>query len=149
VEAKLASGDWKKEKVHVLKKPDQHQGIQPGQKKQKKNRKAVKKPEDNKLTLTIETLSYFDQIKVSPPSYSKEIDETIKQLNEKKEYFTKMSDDLNDGKKPEAAEKKADESDKKETNSEDGEKKAMKGEKKQKKSAVKMDDEDMFPSLGA
>jgi len=94
-------------------------------------------------------LSYFDQIKVSPPSYSKEIDETIKQLNEKKEYFTKMSDDLNDGKKPEAAEKKADESDKKETNSEDGEKKAMKGEKKQKKSAVKMDDEDMFPSLGA
>jgi hypothetical protein len=57
VEAKLQAGDWKKEKVHMLKKPQEEEGVKPGQKKHKKQSKSAKSPEDTKLTLTIETLS--------------------------------------------------------------------------------------------
>jgi hypothetical protein len=57
VEAKLQAGDWKKEKVHMLKKPQEEEGVKPGQKKHKKQSKNAKSPEDTKLTLTIETLS--------------------------------------------------------------------------------------------
>lgn len=143
VEAKLGSGDWKKEKMHVLKKNQEEAGVQPGQKKHKKGKKSSK-PEESKLTMTIETLSYFDQVKVSPPSYAKEIDGTLKQIVEKKEYFTKMSDEINDGKKPEGAEA---ETEKVEEEVEGGEEKKQMPEKKTKKQAVKMDDENMFPSL--
>jgi len=141
VEAKLGGGDWKKEKVHVLKKKDDYaEGVQPGQKKHKKGKKN-NKAEETKFTLTIETMSYFDQIKVSPPSYPKEIDGTMKQMVEKREYFIKMSDDLNEtGKTDGVAEpEKVEEKDELDAD--------RKPEKKGKKQAVKMDDEDMFPSL--
>jgi len=144
VEAKLTSGDWKKEKVHVLKKPVEEQGVQPGgsKKKRSKQNKPKDKPEDTKLTLTIDTLGYFDQIKVVPPSYGKEIDGTIKQLTEKRDYFVKMSDDLNEGKTTAEPTEAKEGGDNAET-----EDKPAKKEKEPKKKAVKMDDEDMFPSL--
>merc|ERR1711920_170435 len=108
---KLQGGDWKKEKVHILKnkRDDEEQGVQPGggKKNKKKGKNKEKKQEtDTKLTLTIETLGYFDQIKVSPPTHGKDIEEVIEKLNEKKAYFVKVSDDLNDGKELDEDEKK-------------------------------------------
>merc|ERR1712010_3653 len=91
---------------HVLdnKKNDWEEGVQPGQKKNNKKGKGKAQPEDTKLTLTIETLGYFDSIKVAAPVYAKDIDEVSKLLTEKRDYFVKVSDELNEGKKPEEVE---------------------------------------------
>jgi len=149
VEDKLAQGDWKKEKVHILKskKDDEDQGVQPGggkknKKKGKKNKENTKEV-DTKLTLTIETLGYFDQIKVSPPTYGKEIHEVIEKLKEKRDYFVKVSDDLNDGKQPDEEEAKDNTN---ELNTE--EKKEVAEKPKGKKEKVALEDEDMFPAMG-
>ena len=151
VEAKLQAGDWKKEKVHMLKKPQEEEGVKPGQKKHKKQSKNAKAPEETKLTLTIETLSYFDQIKVSPPSYVKEIDGTLKQLNEKRDYFNKMSDDINNAVKTETKEavegETKPEATTEATPEEDTTKDVLAEKKPKKEKKVKIDDEDMFPSL--
>merc|ERR1712151_32703 len=113
-------------------------------KEKKRNKKGKKgaQPDEIKLTLTIETLRYFDTIKVLPPSFSKDIDETIKRLNEKKEYFIKVSDDINEGKEGVKDEEKSEE--KKEENEEE-EKNVKKVNKKVK---VSLDDEEMFPAMG-
>jgi len=135
VESKLASGDWKKEKVHILKnkRDEEEQGVQPGQKKHKnKKNKTNKKAEEPKLTLTIETLSYFEEIKCSPPTYAKEIQGVVDSLEEKKAYFTRISDELNDGK---------------EVTEEKEEKTEEKREGKRQKEKVNLDNEEMFPSM--
>merc|ERR1712110_781511 len=97
VNNKLASGEWKKEKVHILsKKRDDDEGVQPGQGKKKRNKgnkKGKENTEEAKLTLTIDTLNFFDSIKVTPPMYAKDIDETIAKVDEKKAYFIKISDE--------------------------------------------------------
>lgn len=144
VQAKLASGDWKKEKVHILKKEEEDLGIQPGQGKKKgKNKKkkhAEKEVEDTKLALTMQTLECFDQIKVSPPNFFKEIEASLKELNEKKAYFIKVSDDLNDGKQVDGDDNKLEEP--KEEQSEQA------APKKAKKEKVNLDDDEMFPAMG-
>jgi len=132
--------------MHVLdnKKNDWEEGVQPGQKKNKKKNKKGKgkaQPEDTKLTLTIETLGYFDSIKVSAPVYAKDIDEVSKQLTEKREYFIKVSDELNEGKKPEEVEPEKKEEEKTEDD-------AKPVEKKGKKPKVSLDDDEMFPAMG-
>jgi len=149
VEDKLAQGDWKKEKVHILKskKDDENQGVQPGggkknKKKGKKNKEHAKEV-DTKLTLTIETLGYFDQIKVSPPTYGKEIVDVIEKLKEKRDYFVKVSDDLNEGKQPDEEEAKNNTN---ELNTE--EKKEVAEKPKGIKEKVTLEDEDMFPAMG-
>merc|ERR1712072_1082495 len=89
------------EKVHVLKKEEEDLGIQPGQGKKKgkgKKKQAQAAPEETKLALSMQTLSYFDSLKVSPPAFSKDLDSVLKVLEEKKAYFIKTSDDINDGK---------------------------------------------------
>lgn len=132
--------------MHVLdnKKNDWEEGVQPGQKKNKKKNKKNKgkaQPEDTKLTLTIETLGYFDSIKVSAPVYAKDIDEVSKQLTEKRDYFIKVSDELNEGKKPEEVE-----SEKKEEEATQEE--AKPAQKRGNKQKVSLDDEEMFPTMG-
>merc|ERR1712178_443855 len=53
VDKQIASGDWKKEKVHVLKKEEEDLGIQPGQGKKKgKGKKKQNYPCQCKLYLT-------------------------------------------------------------------------------------------------
>lgn len=147
VEDKLAQGDWKKEKVHILKKVEEDQGVQPGGKKhKKKGKKNTKVDLDDtkvagKISLTIETMGYFDQIKVIPPNNNNEIDEVIEKLQEKKNYFIRISEELNDGKTPDEEEAKNETT---ETNVE--EKKPA--EKKSKKEKVNLEDEEMFPSMG-
>jgi len=133
--------------MHVLdnKKNDWEEGVQPGQKKNKKKNKKNKgkaQPEDTKLTLTIETLGYFDSIKVAAPVYAKDIDEVSKLLTEKRDYFVKVSDELNEGKKPEEVEP---ETKKEEEKTEDDAKPA---EKRGKKPKVSLDDDEMFPAMG-
>ena len=84
-------------------------GIQPGQGKKKgkgKKKQNQAAPEETKLSLSMSTLSYFDQLKVSPPATSKDLDSVLKVLEEKKAYFIKISDDLNDGKAVETEETK-------------------------------------------
>lgn len=147
VESKLASGDWKKEKVHVLKKTeDWNEGVQPGQKKHKNKKSKSKKPtEEPRLTLTIETLGYFEDIKCSPPTYEKDIQGVIANLEEKKAYFARISDDLNEGKEVKAEEKeevKEGEGEEKEDEKKEEKKKVTKKEK------VNLDDDSMFPAMG-
>merc|ERR1711976_49032 len=110
-------GDWKKEKVHVLKKEEEDLGIQPGQGKKKgkgKKKQNQAAPEETKLSLSMSTLSYFAQLKVSPPATSKDLDSVLKVLEEKKAYFIKISDDLNDGKAVETEETKQEDENKQE-----------------------------------
>jgi len=64
----------------------------------------------------------------------------LKVLEEKKAYFIKISDDLNDGKTVETEETKPEEETKQEN--------AEKPEPKQKRAKVNLDDEEMFPSMG-
>merc|ERR1711976_968034 len=81
-------GDWKKEKVHVLKKEEEDLCIQPGQGKKKgkgKKKQNQAAPEETKLSLSMSTLSYFDQLKVSPPATSKDLDSVLKVLDENKQ----------------------------------------------------------------
>merc|ERR1711988_339644 len=143
VDKQIASGDWKKEKVHVLKKEEEDLGIQPGQGKKKgkgKKKQTQAAPEETKLALSMQTLSYFDSLKVSPPAFSKDLDSVLKVLEEKKAYFIKISNDLNDGKTVETEETKPEE----ETKQENSEK----PEPKQKRAKVNLDDDEMFPAMG-
>jgi len=143
VDNKLKSGEWKKEKMHVLKKEEEDCGVQPGQGKKKgkgKKRNVQANQEEAKLALSMETLSYFDSLKVTPPNFKKELDDVLKVLEEKKAYFIKTSDDINDGKAVETEEKKPEEETKDEP--------AEKPEPKQKRAKVNLDDEEMFPSMG-
>merc|ERR1712146_42623 len=104
-----------------------------GKKHKKKNKNQGgknEKVEEPKLTLTIETLNFFDNVKIPPPSYAKDIDETITKLVQKKEYFNKASE--------EAAEKgdnKQEETEKKEE-TKDEEKNKEEEKPKQKKSQI-------------
>merc|ERR1712150_331780 len=85
-----------------------------GKKKRQKNKKQV--TEDPKLTLTIETLNFFDSIKVAPPTFLKDIDASIAKINEKKEYFIKLSDEINEkgeGEKKDTEKKEAEGEEKK------------------------------------
>jgi len=91
--------------------------------------------------LTIETLGYFDSIKVAAPVYAKDIDEVSKLLTEKRDYFVKVSDELNEGKKPEEVETEKKEEEKTEED-------AKPAEKRGKKQKVSLDDDEMFPAMG-
>jgi len=56
----------------------------------------------------METLNYFDSIKVSPPMHTNRLADTITQIKEKKEYYQKLSEqaekDVKSGDKPETKE---------------------------------------------
>jgi len=146
VNQKLTSGEWKKEKMHVFKKEqDWEESLQPGQnkkkgKKNKKNKNAKEAEGEPKLTLTIETLNYFDEVAVQAPIYQSQVLDTMKLVREKKDYFTRISDELNEGKKPEGENE--------ETPKEEENKEAQaKPEKKAKKEKINLDDEEMFPAM--
>merc|ERR1711894_720067 len=134
----LNSGDWKKEKLHVLKKNDDEDlGLQPGagKKKRQKNKKQV--TEDPKLTLTIETLNFFDSIKVAPPTFLKDIDASIAKINEKKEYFIKLSDEINE--KGEEAKKETEKEEEEEKKNEEEKVETQEETKKPKAKKEKID----------
>ena len=145
INEKLKGDNWKKEKVHVLesKKDQGETGVQPGEgKHKKKGNKKDNNQEDlnTRLTFTIETLSIFDQIKLTPPKNLQEIDDVVKLLTTKKELFLKMSDEDNeDGKKTKVAQ------DDKGSPAKRDEGNRGKGAKA--KGNVNLNDEKMFPSM--
>merc|ERR1711918_58343 len=98
--------------------------------KKKQNQSA---PEEAKLSLSMSTLSYFDQLKVSPPATSQDLDSVLKVLEEKKAYFIKISDDLNDGKAVVTEEAKQEDETKQEPEN--------KPEPKQKRAKVNLEDD--------
>jgi hypothetical protein len=59
----------------------------------KKNKKVVETNEDSKLLLNFYSIQLFDSLKVLPPSTYKNIDEVVKQLEEKKEYYVKKREE--------------------------------------------------------
>lgn len=111
-------------------------------KRNKGNKKGKENTEEAKLTLTIDTLNFFDSIKVTPPMYAKDIDETIKKVDEKKAYFIKISDEEED--KPEAEKK---EEGTEEVKVEGEEKPKAEVKQTSKKQKINLDDEEMFPSM--
>merc|ERR1711903_171207 len=142
VQESLKSGDWKKEKIHILKKKEEDWttagSLSKKHKKKGKKQQKGAQEDTQKISLNIDILDDFDKIKVSPPLYMKEIDTTVKSLNEKKDYFNKISDDLNDGKEVENDKKQED--DKKSDDKEETEQ-----PKKERKAKVNLEDENMFP----
>lgn len=83
---KLTSGDWQKEKMHILSRDSDYDQPRAGGKKHKKKGKkgGKKEAEDPKLTITLETLTFFDQVKVEAPLYMKDIEECEKKTKRKK-----------------------------------------------------------------
>jgi hypothetical protein len=82
----------------------------------------------------METLNYFDQIKCNPPMHVTRLPDTIKQIKEKKEYYTALS--AAEEKEGKAAEAKPEDKDK--DNKKNSPKKANK--------AINLNEEE-FPSM--
>ena len=98
----------------------------------------------------------FDSIKVSPPIYLKDIDDSIAKLNEKKEYFIKSSDEQNE-KNPQEKNTEEKQEGKEEEGEGENKKKDEEAEKveneeakkaKTKKEKIDLDNEEMFPTIG-
>jgi len=96
----LKSDEWKNSKAQfMVSKKDDNNDFFVGKKKDKKKKSQNKQEEaksDNKaqpLQHQIETLRYFEEIKVSPPLTTDKIEDTLKVLNEKKAAFQKMQEE--------------------------------------------------------
>lgn len=97
LEEALSSNDWKNTKGQYLQSKretvdDFYSGK--GKKKGQQKKPQATKTEDNSaqpINHQIETLNYFDEIKVSPPLYTDKLPATLKILSEKKAYFEKLS----------------------------------------------------------
>lgn len=50
----------------------------------------VAEVKDERLNHMIEVIGYFEHVRVSAPLYSKNLEETLKILEEKKEYFKNL-----------------------------------------------------------
>lgn len=136
IEAILATGDYKKEKVTLFTKTQEDLFNVGGAKggKGKKGKGKGKKEEANankpeSLNHKFDVLGFFESLKVAPPMFTSKLEGTIKILQEKKEYF-------------EAQTEKAAE-DKVEPKEEDAQKKAP---EKKKQKALNFQEEE-FPSI--
>lgn len=59
-------------------------------KKQQKKIETVQEVKDEKLNHLIEVIGYFEHVRVAPPLFSKNLEETLKILEEKKDYFKNL-----------------------------------------------------------
>lgn len=94
VQEALQSDEWKNSKAQELvSKRDRNDDFTAGKKKKTQQKKAAPKEQATSQPLhhQIETLNYFDEIKVSPPLFTDKLAETIKVVEEKKAYFEKLS----------------------------------------------------------
>lgn len=123
-------------------------------KRQKKNKKKAFTGDINeqKVTIHFDTLNLFNEIKVVPPSTYGQIDECVKQLNEKKEYYLELRNkeienaDKVEEKKEGEEELEEVKEEKEEKEEEKKEEEVKKVKKQPKKKAIKMN-EDNFPTL--
>ncbi len=94
VEKNLQSVEWRKEKIEIVKgkKDVDNDYFAPKKgKNTKKNVQAEKAPgQNNSLNHQIEIIGFFENLRVPPPLSLSKLDETIKLLQEKKEYFNNL-----------------------------------------------------------
>lgn len=84
--------EWKKEKITVLQsKKDTDGDFFSAKNKKKKDakRKEKEEPANEKQALQhqLEILGYFERLKVAPPLFVNKLEETIKELTEKKLFY--------------------------------------------------------------
>jgi len=94
IEEAMQIDEWKSAKgqyIHARK--EKADDFFAGKEKKKTQKKATTEKDTGPQPLNhqIETLNYFDEIKVSPPLFTDKLPETIKILQEKKAYFEKLS----------------------------------------------------------
>lgn len=95
----LQSDEWKTAKgQYLVSRREKEDDLFAGKgKKQKKKSQASKAQQEESSSQTlnhqIETLNYFEEIKVSPPLFTDKLPETLKILQEKKAYFEKLSEE--------------------------------------------------------
>ncbi|CAD8098099.1 unnamed protein product [Paramecium primaurelia] len=97
VEQVLKSDDWKKEKCTVIKKDtddDIYNFSQLKSKKKNKQQQQQKQAKEDKkdekpsiLQHDLQTLQFFDTVKVATPFYITELDKVVKSIQERKEYY--------------------------------------------------------------
>lgn len=123
IQEALQSDEWKSAKgQYILSRKEKEDSLFAGkEKKQKKKQQGAKPQQDENasqpLNHQIETLNYFEEIKVTPPLFTDKLPETLKILGEKKAYFQKLSDEAikaeeNRKDLPEEERKKLEEADK-------------------------------------
>ena len=99
IQEALQSDEWKSAKgQYIMNRREKEEDLFAGKgKKQKKKPQASKTQQEEStsqpLNHQIETLNYFEEIKVSPPLFTDKLPETLKILQEKKAYFEKLSDE--------------------------------------------------------
>jgi uncharacterized coiled-coil DUF342 family protein len=98
IEEAMQSNEWKAAKgQYITSKKETVDDFFAGKGKKKGGqKKQATKTEDNSaqpINHQIETLGYFDEIKVSPPLYTDKLPATLKVLQEKKDYFKKLSEE--------------------------------------------------------
>lgn len=64
-----------------------HESKKKDKKKKAKKNKKVAITEKSKLQVDIDKIQQFDKLKIMPPTTYAAIDDTIKELSEKKEFF--------------------------------------------------------------
>eukprot|EP00828_Plagiopyla_frontata_P018278 TRINITY_DN2348_c0_g2_i2.p1 TRINITY_DN2348_c0_g2~~TRINITY_DN2348_c0_g2_i2.p1 ORF type:complete len:592 (-),score=164.99 TRINITY_DN2348_c0_g2_i2:102-1877(-) len=161
VQQLINKGDWKKENVTIMKsKKDIENDFFIGNKK-KKQRKAPankpqnpEKPEQQALNHKLDVIGYFDKLKVLAPLWANQLENTIKQLEEKKEYFLKFQDGTIPEEKKEEVEKKEEQEEEEEKEEEkvqteegkQAKKQDKKKEQKKKAEVLEFKEED-FPTM--
>jgi len=132
IQSALQSDEWKKSKVQMISnKRDIDNDFFAGAQKKNKKKAPVKqetRDESNVIQHSIDILKYFDDLKISPPMATTSLDDTIKTLKEKKDYFEKKSDEERNAPVPE---KKETENPPTEEPKKEAEKKSPKKSKKQ------------------
>ena len=98
IEEALQSTEWKATKgQYITSRKEQVDDFFAGKGKKKGQKKAqAPKTEENaaqSINHQIETLNYFDEIKVAPPLFTDKLPATLKILTEKKAYFEKLSEE--------------------------------------------------------
>lgn len=93
----MDSSQFKSEEVTVLvgKQNKYGEEVVERKKKGKKGKRNKKKDaHTNKVQIDIGQIQQFDKLKVLPPTSLQMVDETIRQINEKKEYFLQKREEL-------------------------------------------------------
>lgn len=155
----LLQDEWKKEKVQAIKgKREVENEFFVGT--TKKNKKSAhhqhKEKEEHHvqpLNHAFDTLNFFEELKITPPLFTDKLEETLKQLQDKKSYFLKLQEEAIKAqaeKKPEEGENQP-EADKKEEEAKPKEEKSPKKNKKPqgpKPELLDLENEKEFPKFG-
>ena len=106
----VVQDEWKKEKMTVVQSKKNSDGDFFSAKSKKKEFKKKEEPVNEKQVLQhqFEVMAYFERLKVAPPLFVNKLEETIKYLKEKKDYYLglPLGDGTTEEKKQENEEKR-------------------------------------------